>query len=201
MNSTKKLVKNKILTISTNIFSILIPFFQYVPATAIWFGIMSVPVVTYIFYFFQNPNILIYDIGFLLRTPGTYIAIWGLTIFIYALILQIANRKQLIQKGPYKIVRHPQYIAFIIMTFGMTLVTFQTSPITNLIEFDINPYSMILLIWIIEVLAYIVLAKIEDFALKNKYGKEFVEYQNSVGFMIPNFAMKKNLLRFKKDNN
>ncbi|MFX1499182.1 MAG: methyltransferase family protein [Promethearchaeota archaeon] len=201
MNSTKKLVKNKILTISTNIFSILIPFFQYVPATAIWFGIMSVPVVTYIFYFFQNPNILIYDIGFLLRTPGTYIAIWGLTIFIYALILQITNRKHLIQKGPYKIVRHPQYIAFIIMTFGMTLVTFQTSPITNLIEFDINPYSMILLIWIIEVLAYIVLAKIEDFALKNKYGKEFVEYQNSVGFMIPKFAMKKNLLRFKKDNN
>lgn len=201
MNSTKKLVKNKILTISTNIFSILIPFFQYVPATAIWFGIMSVPVIAYILFFFQNPSILIHDILFLLRTPGTYIAIWGLTIFIYALIFQLTYRKQLIQKGPYKIVRHPQYIAFIIMTFGMTLVAFQTSPIPYLIESNINPYSMILLIWILEVLAYIVLAKIEDFALKNKYGKSYVEYQNSVGFMIPNFATKKFLLRFKKDNN
>ena len=35
-------IKNKISSVATSLSSILIPFFQYVPCTAIWFGIMSV---------------------------------------------------------------------------------------------------------------------------------------------------------------
>ena len=182
-------MKNKLISISTSISSILIPFFQYVPVTAVWFGIMSVPIITYIFLFFQNPSILIYDIQFLLGTPGTYIALFGFTIFIYSFIFQLTHRKQLINKGPYKIIRHPQYVAFIIMTFGMTLVAFETMPMLNSPFLD--AYSMILIIWVIEVLAYIVLAKIEDFALKYKFGDEFIEYRNSVGFMFPRITLKK----------
>jgi protein-S-isoprenylcysteine O-methyltransferase Ste14 len=194
MSFRRKQMKNKIISISTSISSILIPFFQYVPVTAVWFGIMSVPVIAYIFLLFQNPNILIYDILFLLRSPGTYIALFGFTFFIYSLVFQLTHRKQLIHKGPYKIIRHPQYVAFIIMTFGMTLVAFQTSPIFYFPIFDINAYSMILMIWVIEVLVYIFLAKIEDFALRNKFGKEFIDYQNYVGFMIPRFTSKRKSL-------
>lgn len=182
-------IKNKIISITTSLSSIFIPIFQYVPATAVWFGIMSVPIVAYIFYFFQNPSILIYDLQFLLRTPGIYITLFGFTIYTYSFIFQLTHRKQLINKGPYKIIRHPQYVAFIIMTFGMTLVVFQTTPISYFPILD--TYSVILIIWLIEVLAYIILAKIEDFALKYKFGDEFIEYKNSVGFMLPRIALKK----------
>ncbi|MFX0032924.1 MAG: methyltransferase family protein [Candidatus Hodarchaeota archaeon] len=182
-------IKNKMISITTSLSSIFIPIFQYVPVTAVWFGIMSVPVIAYIFLVFRDPSILIYDIQFLLRTPGTYIALFGFTIFIYSFIFQLTHRKQLINKGPYKIIRHPQYVAFIIMTFGMTLVAFETTPMLNSPFLD--AYSMILIIWILEVLAYILLAKIEDFALKNKFGDEYVAYQNSVGFMIPRITLKK----------
>jgi len=34
-------IKNKITSISTSIFSILIPIFQYVPCTSVWFGIIT----------------------------------------------------------------------------------------------------------------------------------------------------------------
>ena len=178
-------LRNKISSISTSVTSVLILFFQYVPCTAIWFGIMSVPLVTYLALFFQNPGILLYDIRFLVGTYGFYIIMIGLILYIYSLIYQISHRSQLIKRGPYKVVRHPQYLAFITMTLGMTVVAFQTSPI---FEFPVsyeNVFSVLFFIWIGEVLAYILLGKIEEIALKAKYGDEFLEYRNRVAFIVP----------------
>ena len=191
MNQKRYKIKNKIVSISTSISSFLIPIFQYVPCTAIWFGIMSVPIITYIALFFQNPGILLYDLRFLFRIPGTYIALIGFTFYIYALVFQITHRKQLIRNGPYKFVRHPQYLAFIIMTFGMTLVAFQTNPIVDFNPFNISSYTIILLIWIVEVLAYVILGKIEDIALKSKYRDEYLKYANRVPFMFPVLRLNK----------
>ena len=190
-------VRNKIISISTSIGSILIPFIQYVPCTAIWFGIMSVPLIAYLLFFFQNPRIIIYDINFLFRTYGIYLVLFGLAIYLYSLTYQLFHRKQLIQKGPYKIVRHPQYLAFIIMTFGMTLVAIQTSPIINPIFSSINPFILLFIIWIIEILSYIIIGKIEDFALKAKYGDEFLQYASQVSFMIPFLKLKRK--KFEKE--
>ena len=178
-------LRNKISSISTSVTSVLILFFQYVPCTAIWFGIMSVPLVTYLALFFQNPGILLYDIRFLVGTYGFYIIMIGLILYIYSLIYQISHRSQLIKRGPYKVVRHPQYLAFIIMTLGMTAVAFQTSPIFEFTVSYENRFSILFFIWIGEVLAYILLGKIEEIALKSKYGDEFLEYRNRVDFIIP----------------
>lgn len=185
MNINKSKIKTKISSISTSVSSILIPFFQYVPCTAIWFGIMSVPLITYLGFFFQNPGILVYDMKFLFRAEGIYIIICGFIFYIYSLIYQLTHRKRLIQRGPYKYLRHPQYFALIILTFGMTLVVFQTSPIFNFNLNITNESVLLFLIWVGEVLAYIVLAIIEDFSLKHKYGRVFIEYKSSVAFMIP----------------
>ena len=192
MNFNGDKIKNKISSIFTSISSILIPIFQYVPCTAIWFGIMSVPLIIYLGFFFQNPCILISDISFLFSSHEIYIILLGFTLYIYCLIYQIRHRKQLIQTGPYRYVRHPQYIALIIMTFGMTLMVFQTSPVFNF-ELSIDGFAFIFLIWIIEVIAYIFLAKIEEYALKAKYGDEYIEYANSVSFLIP-------FLKFNRNN-
>lgn len=185
MNRDYKKLRNKISSISTSVTSVLILFFQYVPCTAIWFGIMSVPLIAYLALFFQNPSILLYDIRFLIGTYGFYIIIFGLILYIYSLIYQLSHRSQLLKKGPYKIVRHPQYFAFITMTLGMTVVAFQTSPI---FEFPVsyeNSFSILIFIWIGEVLGYFLLAKIEEIALKSKYGGEFLEYRNRVAFIVP----------------
>ena len=193
MTLNRDKIKNKVSSIFTSISSILIPFFQYVPCTAIWFGIMSVPLITYLSFFFQNPGILLSDITFLFSSYEIYIILLGFTFCIYSLIYQLTHRKQLIRTGPYKYVRHPQYIALIIMTLGMTLIVFQTSPIFNF-NLNIDGFTFIFLIWIGEVLAYIILAKIEDYALKAKYGDEFLDYANNVSFMIPFFKIKRNVI-------
>ncbi|MCK4380258.1 MAG: hypothetical protein KAW51_03905 [Candidatus Lokiarchaeota archaeon] len=191
MTLNRDKIKNKVSSIFTSISSILIPFFQYVPCTAIWFGIMSVPLITYLSFFFQNPGILLSDITFLFSSYEIYIILLGFTFCIYSLIYQLTHRKQLIRTGPYKYVRHPQYIALIIMTLGMTLIVFQTSPIFNF-NLNIDGFTFIFLIWIGEVLAYIILAKIEDYALKAKYGDEFLDYANNVSFMFPFLKLNRN---------
>ncbi|MFX0082007.1 MAG: winged helix-turn-helix transcriptional regulator [Candidatus Hodarchaeota archaeon] len=193
MNFKKSKIKSKIESISTSISSILIPIFQYVPCTTIWKGIMSVPLITYFIYFFQNPRILRYDVQFLFQNHAIYFIIFGVIMYIYSLIYQLTHRKQLIQTGPYKYLRHPQYLAFIIMTFGMTLIAFQTSPIFEFDIGDFNGYTLIFYIWIGELLAYIILAKIEEIALKAKYGNNFLEYANEVPFMFPFLRLNRNL--------
>ncbi|MFX1378237.1 MAG: methyltransferase family protein [Promethearchaeota archaeon] len=192
MKSNRDKIKGKVYSISTSISSYLIPFFQYVPCTAVWFGIMSVPLFAYLSLYFQNPGILVYDLAFIFGTYEIYIILFGLTIFVISLIYQLTHRKQLIRAGPYKYVRHPQYLGVIIITFGMTLIAFQTSPIFNFNLGYLNGYTVLLYIWIGEILAYIVLAKIEEFALKAKYGDDFMEYCNHVAFMIPFFKLKRN---------
>ncbi len=178
-------VKNKISSILTSVSSILIPFLQYVPCTAIWLGIMSVPLISYLVLFFQYPSILFYDLRFLIGTQGFYVVLFGLFLFIYSLIYQLSHRDQLNTKGPYKYVRHPQYFAFIIMTLGMTIVAFETSPIFEFAVSYENGFSILFFIWIGEVFAYILLGKIEEIALKAKYGDEFLEYRKKVSFIIP----------------
>ena len=194
MNLKGNKIKNKITSVATSLSSILIPIFQYVPCTAIWFGIMSVPLITYLAFFFQNPGILVSDFAFLFNSYEIYIIILGFMFYIASLIYQLTHRKQLIRTGPYRYVRHPQYIALIIITFGMTLIVYKTSPIVNF-DLVIDVYAFMFLIWTGEVLAYIILAKIEDYALKAKYGDNFLDYANNVSFMIPFFKLKRNVIK------
>ena len=70
------------------------------------------------------------------------------------------------------------------MTLGMTLVIFGTSPIISIIPISIASYTLIFLIWLAEVIAYIILGKIEEIALKAKYRERFSEYVHQVPFMI-----------------
>jgi protein-S-isoprenylcysteine O-methyltransferase Ste14 len=195
MKINREMLKVKMNSISTSISSFLIPLIQYVPCTGVWFGIMSVPFIAYLSLYFQNPGILIYDLNFLFGTFEIYIVLFGLVLFIYSLTYQLTHRKQLIRTGPYKYVRHPQYLAFIIMTFGMTLIAFQTSPIFNFNLGNFNVYTVLLFIWIAEVLVYIILAKIEEYALKVKYGDKFLDYVNDVSFLIPVLKFKRNITK------
>ena len=153
---------------------------------------MSVPLITYLGFFFQNPEILLYDLDFLAETHGFYFVLFGFILYLCSLTYQLTHRKQLIKTGPYKYMRHPQYIAFIIITLGLTLVTFETSPVFDFDISSLNGYTFIFYIWIGELLAYIFLAKIEEIALKAKYGDEFIEYADNVPFMFPFLKLKRN---------
>ena len=91
-------------------------------------------------------------------------------------------------KGPYKYIRHPQYLGIIIMTFGLTLLSVDSGPLNPTYPISSNEFfkrSWILYMWIAEVILYIILAKIEDLSLKAKYGENFLNFAKIVPFMFP----------------
>jgi protein-S-isoprenylcysteine O-methyltransferase Ste14 len=197
MNKNSKNYKsnNKIKSGVRNLTPNFIYLFQFLPAISLWHGIMSLPLVVYLFYFFQNPGILAYDVLFYVRFFGTYIALSGLVFYVYCFFYQIKHSNQLIKEGPYNLVRHPQYLAIIIMTFGLTIVALQTHPLYCFNPYSINGYTLIFLIWIAEVLAYIFLAKIEERYLYLHYKEDYINYINQVPFLFPFLKLKLNLVK------
>ncbi len=185
----KSAVKNFSITIS----GMLIPVFQYIPCASIWFGIMSIPLITYFTIFLSNPGIVMHDFEFFLSYgfPWSIVTILGGLFFIYSIIYQLFYRKDLIRKGPYKYVRHPQYLGIIFMTLGLTMISLNTSPIFPFTDEFFYDRSLLVFIWFVEVIVYFILAKIEDFSLRNKYGKDYIEYENAVGFMLPILTIKR----------
>jgi len=167
---------------------ILIPIFQYVPCAFIWKGIMSLPLLFYFLHFLAAPSILIKDITHFFSFFEAYVILVGFALFMYSLVYQLRHRKVFIQKGPYKYVRHPQYLGIIIMTFGFTALSLDATPIhPNELFTD----SWILYIWGLEVLAYIILAKIEEISMKARYGEAFIDYVKRVPFIIPILKVKR----------
>ena len=166
---------------------IMIPIFQYIPCASIWFGIMSLPLIGYLSFFFMNPTMVKSDFNFFIGYgfPWSIIAIISGIFFLFFLCYQLFYRKDLILKGPYKYVRHPQYLAIIIMTFSLTMISLNTSPINPFSSNTEYNYFLLFFIWIIETIAYILLAKLEDFWLSKKYGGKYILYKKSVGFMLP----------------
>jgi protein-S-isoprenylcysteine O-methyltransferase Ste14 len=184
---------NKLLITSTSVYSYFIPIFQYIPCTSIWFGIMSVPLISYLVLFLSYPGIAQTDFIFFFSYgfPWSLFALLSGSFFLYSLIYQLSHRKHLVFRGPYALVRHPQYLGMIMMTFCLTMIAFNTSPINVIAGTSLNRI-WIFVIWIIETLLYITLAKIEEFALKHRYKVEFKHYIDLVGFMFPRTKLRSN---------
>jgi len=180
--------KNNLKDLLLKIVGYFLIAFQYLPNSSIWFGIMSLPLISYFIFFFQRPEILWLELTSYLQSIGFYVALLGFVFFIDSTVYLIRNQKNLIMNGPYKFIRHPQYVGIIIMTFGLTSLSLDAYPINPfypLYPIEFFPKSGILFIWIVEVLLYIILAKIEDFSLKNKYGEKYLDYARNVPFMFP----------------
>jgi len=176
-------LKEKIKKIALTISAFLIPIFQYVPCASIWHGIMSIPLITYLIFFISQPDMIICDFQFFFT--GSFPVIGGLILFLYSLIYLYRHNNGIIETGPYKYVRHPQYLGIIVMTFGLTLLSLGTSPVMPITLDTQIAHIIIIFIWLGEILAYIVLAKIEEISLKSIFGDLYLNYQNSVPFLIP----------------
>jgi protein-S-isoprenylcysteine O-methyltransferase Ste14 len=80
----------------------------------------------------------------------------------------------LIKTGVYSFVRHPQYAGIIIITIGLTVMA---------LTLGSNP--QITLLWLIQVLGYIVLAGYEESHLEKQYGENSRQYKQNVPFIFP----------------
>jgi protein-S-isoprenylcysteine O-methyltransferase Ste14 len=184
-----------------------IPLFQFWPAWGIFAGVMSLPFIAYlislnlfkylwtqIFGVFFNINFLLWQPIWIIPTGRALelllmraLALGGLILTAYSFIYWLRGRNGLIVSGPYRLVRHPQYLGIIIMTLGITLHVLNTTPIIPWIGGDYLDFtpSIVVYIWLAEATAYILLALLEEKYLTTRYRYLHRQYKKAVPFLIP----------------
>ena len=162
-----------------------VPLVQSIPT---WTGLMTLPFASYLILLFSNlpanlPRALIdfFAPFFLLEKACVVI---GLVMLFSAISYIVLYRTQgLIVSGPYRWVRHPQYLGMILITLGFT--SWSVWILNNTFGIGFLTVSQTIGIWFIELFAYILLAYIEEQHLSRTYLESFERYRGHVPFFIP----------------
>ena len=183
----------KIKKVFLEISGYLILLIQQIPALGVYVGVMTLPLFIFLVLLFsQLPLNFITEIaGFFLisfLSLGGIIAnilvIGGLILAIYSIAyLQRHKNEGLVTTGPYRYIRHPQYTGFLLFTLGLTGLSYWFLSIT----FGMGWLSReaTILLWFGQLVAYIILALLEDHHLAKEFGETFTTYKSQVPSLIP----------------
>ncbi|MEJ2615627.1 MAG: isoprenylcysteine carboxylmethyltransferase family protein [Ignavibacteriaceae bacterium] len=116
-------------------------------------------------------NMTLRLIGLLFYITFSWIQIWSYRTLgeSYSQEIVILKNHKLVTKGPFKLIRHPQYLSQILMDLGAGIA---------ILSYIIIPIA------IIQIPFVIMRANLEE-KLLSKHIKEFAEYKSKSGFMIP----------------
>ena len=111
-------------------------------------------------------------VGLVIYLIFSWVQIWSYKVLgeSYSQEILIFKNHQLITKGPFKFVRHPQYLSQILVDVGGAIATLS--------------YILIPLI-IIEIPFLILRARLEEKLLEKNFKENFQSYKKKTGFMIP----------------
>jgi hypothetical protein len=186
----------------------LMIFFQSVPALFIWGGLMTLPFLMYLIvmffslgtvdvplvtergnlYFLEALDIFLFGGN---RIPEVVLSITGLFILLYSvLFLRIRKPEGLVTSGPYRFVRHPQYLGVLIFITNLTSRSFRET----LGEVGWLDPGWTFAIWLGTLLAYVALAVLEENHLSAKYGAAYDEYIHNSAFFIPLLKTRRRIL-------
>ena len=116
-------------------------------------------------------NVIRY-IGLVIYLVFSWIQVWSFKSLgdNYSQDIMIKKNHELVTKGPFKLIRHPQYFCQIIIDLGATVATLG---------------YVVGILALIEIPIYIMRASIEDKLLAKHFAEKFVAYKMKSGFMIP----------------
>ena len=106
--------------------------------------------------------------------PIGYIITGTGLLFVIAGWRPIYRTKDIVMRGPYRLLRHPQYLGFLLITGGW-LIHWPTIP------------TMVM--WPILVFLYYNLAKREEKEMEKRFGEKYKEYKQRVPMFIPKLRL------------
>jgi protein-S-isoprenylcysteine O-methyltransferase Ste14 len=117
----------------------------------------------------KSIGLLIYLLGlaFVLWARSTLGRNWGLSTSMQVSLLKDHN---LIQSGPYRLVRHPMYLGWWVCMLGLTVL---------------YPVWAVLLLFIFSVVSFSNRAHREESALSMRFGQAWADYRRRTRFLIP----------------
>ena len=136
-------------------------------------SVMSIPLLPYLVILMTGHPNLERDINLMLFakefTVGRMIALIGFTVFLVAGVQFLMDRARGVgftKTGLYSVVRHPQYAGIVITTIGLTVMVL-----------TLHGDPQVILLWLIQILGYVILARYEESHLEKRYGEKFGQYR------------------------
>lgn len=116
-------------------------------------------------------NVIRY-IGLAVYLVFSWVQVWSFKSLgnNYSQDIMIKKNHGLVTKGPFKMVRHPQYMCQILLDLGAAAATLG---------------YIVGLLALIEIPIYIMRASVEDKLLAKHFAERFSEYKKNSGFMFP----------------
>ena len=167
----------------------LILLVQQIPGIWVWAPLMAAPVILILSALGSNlltgiveaySSLFNFNEVFL----GKILIIISVVFVIYSIIyLGVKKKRGLVTSGPYRFIRHPQYTAFLLLTIGFTGWSYFY--ITNFFGMSWLTAEETIALWYLELLAYIILALIEDQYLLKKFSSDYASYKSKTPLLVP----------------
>lgn len=121
--------------------------------------------------YLEEYNLIRY-IGLVVYLVFSWIQVWSFKTLgdNYSQDIMIKKNHELVTKGPFSLIRHPQYMCQILLDIGATAATFG---------------YIVGLLALIEIPIYIMRASMEDKLLAKYFAEKFSDYKKKSGFMFP----------------
>ena len=142
-------------------------YFTVIALVVLILGVFRLGVIEY-----KSEYIIFRVVGLILYIIFSWMQIWSFKSLgeFYSQEILIYKNHDLIMKGPYKLLRHPQYLSQILVDIGGGLAVMS---------------YVLLPIAIIEIPFLIMRAILEEKLLEKNFKERFADYKKKTGFLIP----------------
>ena len=125
-------------------------------------------------YSINEPGVIAFIVfEFIIFAIGAILFLWGLIV----LTTTIAKKEGICRRGPYRVIRHPQHMGIILMTFIVSLFV----PWTN----DLGIRTGAVFSWSILFFIIVLWSYYEEWRLSKKYGEDYLQYKTETGALLP----------------
>jgi protein-S-isoprenylcysteine O-methyltransferase Ste14 len=113
-------------------------------------------------------------VGLVIGLTGVVLLVWACVLLGRFLIHEAAVREDhaLIERGPYRFVRHPVYAGYLALLLGTGIASLNVC---------------LLLIWPVSLLGIHIQAASEEQLLRARFGQDYERYVGRIGRLIPRF--------------
>jgi methanethiol S-methyltransferase len=119
---------------------------------------------------FQQFGDLGLTLSYVLIALGLGLVIWGWSLIFKRYWSKAEGKGELVMRGIYRFIRHPQYTGFMLITLGM-ICDWVTLPM--------------LIMWPILAVLYYRLARKEEADMQMEFGQQYLEYKRRTGMFLP----------------